>query len=141
MLYFELEPEVAGELGDSSIIDATVHPPIVTKLHYEFSGWLGDCLVESFPCYIIKSEVAELLQNSGFTGFSISDAQVSVSSEFVELHPNSNLGSWKWLRPSGRAGIDDIAVSSDHTLIVSNSVLNLLKSHGIDNCDVEQNRL
>lgn len=40
--YFYLEPEVSGGLGDDAIMDTGVHPPVVTRLHYEFDGWLGD---------------------------------------------------------------------------------------------------
>ncbi|APF85630.1 hypothetical protein HI806_01945 [Ralstonia solanacearum] len=52
MNYFFLEPEVAGALGENTVLDASTHPPRVEKLHFEFSGWLGDAILESFPCVI-----------------------------------------------------------------------------------------
>jgi hypothetical protein len=33
MKYHSIEPEVAGGLGANTIMDRTVHPPVVTKLH------------------------------------------------------------------------------------------------------------
>jgi hypothetical protein len=53
MEYFQIAPEVAGGWGRNTVMDRSIHPPHVTKLHFEFDGWLGDVLLESFPCYII----------------------------------------------------------------------------------------
>ena len=49
-MYFVLKPEVAGELGEASIVDTSHWPPIVENLEYHFQGWLGDVLLASFPC-------------------------------------------------------------------------------------------
>ncbi len=62
MRYFYIEPEVSGELGEGTLMDTTVHPPKVEKLNYEFSSWLGDDLIESFPCYIVSERLAERLK-------------------------------------------------------------------------------
>ena len=55
MQYVYIEPEVAGGLGDHTVMDRSVHPPIVSKLHYQMEGWLGDALLESFPVFIVIS--------------------------------------------------------------------------------------
>lgn len=39
----------------STIMEATVHPPRVERLHYEFEDWLGDDLVESFPSFLVAT--------------------------------------------------------------------------------------
>jgi hypothetical protein len=31
-----IEPEVAGGLGENTLLDVRTHPPVVTRLHYEF---------------------------------------------------------------------------------------------------------
>ena len=41
MNFYYLEPEVSGGIGDSTILDTSVHPPIVSALEYEFEDWLG----------------------------------------------------------------------------------------------------
>ena len=56
-MYKYIEPEVAGGLGNETIIDKNYHPPIVKKLHYEFNGWLGDDILESFPCFIVSERL------------------------------------------------------------------------------------
>lgn len=45
MKYFYIEPEVAGGLGRNTVMNRAVHPPVVSKLHYHFDGWLGDVLL------------------------------------------------------------------------------------------------
>ncbi len=53
-----LEPEVAGGWGANIIADTDCHPPRIEHLHYEFEGWLGDPIVESFPCFLILESLA-----------------------------------------------------------------------------------
>jgi hypothetical protein len=68
MSHFQLEPEVAGGWGANTEADTSKHPPVVSRLHYEFSGWLGDCLLESFPCFIATNAVIDSLSNVGISG-------------------------------------------------------------------------
>lgn len=58
--FYVLEPEVAGGWGgDGTVVDREFHPPIVSRLVYEFDGWLGDDLVTTFPpVYIVTTGCA-----------------------------------------------------------------------------------
>ncbi len=77
MKYFELEPEVVGGWGDSTDADVSVHPPRVKKLHYRFDGWLGDVLLESFPCFIITVAAAAALEEVKLTGYRLAPVKIS----------------------------------------------------------------
>ena len=68
MHYFLLSPEVAGGLGPNTMMNRMVHPPEVSRLHYEMEGWLGDELLESFPCFIVTQRVADAIQDAHLTG-------------------------------------------------------------------------
>ena len=68
MEYFYVQPEVAGGLGALTVMDTTTHPPIVSKLHYHFDGWLGNVLLETFPCFIVTDGARQALQAIGATG-------------------------------------------------------------------------
>ena len=91
MKYYQLEPEVAGGWGRNTVADTSLHPPVVNQLHYEFSGWLGDCIVESFPCFIATAEVAQQILAAGLTGCEITDVEVSVSGQFEGMNPGRKL--------------------------------------------------
>jgi hypothetical protein len=88
MKYYVIEPEVAGGLGGSTVMNRAVHPPDVFFLHYQFDGWLGDVLVESFPCFIATAEAVKSLQSIGPTGLELAEVRVTKSSQFAEVHPD-----------------------------------------------------
>lgn len=56
--YFVIEPEVAGGIGERSMIDRSTGKMKVEKPNYHFEGWLGDHLLESTPCYIVSTILA-----------------------------------------------------------------------------------
>lgn len=140
-MYFHIQPDVAGNsFGDNSIIDVTVHPPVVTRLHYVFDGWSGDDLVESFPCFLVTKWLAKELENEGLSGFSLDDVEVSKSETFLELYPDVVLPKFFWLKISGAAGIDDfgfVSGTGKGCLVVSKKALDVLCRGKIDLEDLE----
>lgn len=140
MAYYEIEPEVAGGWGAKTEADTTCHPPVVKRLHFEFSGWLGDCLLESFPCFIATESVINALGDAGISGFETSDVEVSVSQGFSDLYPQRKIGNWRWLKPTGVPRDADIAVSETSTLVISERALEVFKEHGLRNCDIEKHQ-
>ncbi|MCU0864038.1 MAG: hypothetical protein MUC36_09615 [Planctomycetes bacterium] len=134
--FWSLEPEVAGELGDGSVLDTSVHPPIVSKLEYILSGWLGDDLLESFPCYVVTERLAKELQASACTGYRLDDVEVVTSPEFDDMYPERQLPGFRWLKITGKAGVDDFGMSAKHTLVVSDRALQAMRRHTLDQCGV-----
>ena len=80
--FFFIEPEVAGGLGEHTVMNRSTHPPKVSRLHYEFEGWLGNHLLERFPCYIATKELADKISNIGLTGFELGPVEVTTSTLF-----------------------------------------------------------
>jgi hypothetical protein len=136
--FWNLEPEVAGELGGGSVLDTSVHPPKVTKLEYRFTGWLDDDLLETFPCYLITERVAAALSAETFAGYQLATAEIVLSDEFQELYPGRSMPGFRWLKITGEAGIGDFGVSKDHTLVVSDTVLEFLRKFTLEQCDIEE---
>jgi hypothetical protein len=136
-MFYVLEPEVAGGLGESSQIDTTTHPPTVTQLEYEFEGWLGDDLLETFPCFIVTERLRDALQQAHVTGASFDDVTVTTSETFRELYPNRVLPRFFWMKVDGQAGVDGVGIGADHRLVVSDEVLAILRQHQLQQCDVE----
>jgi hypothetical protein len=126
MTFTILEPEVAGGWGPRTVADRSVHPPRVERLHYEFAGWLGDDLLESFPCYVVTPSLAEALGAAQCTGFSLDDVLVTSTEEFRELYPGRKLPAFRWLKVHGVAGTDDFGHASDFRLVVSSRALAVL---------------
>lgn len=152
MILYLLEPEVAGELGSNTIIDnfdsvrQRGERPNITYLHYQFTGWLGDELLECTPCFIVTESLAKTIQESELEGYVLEDVEVSVSDEFKELYPDTELPKFKRLIPKGYVEIDgqnyrlwsrdDFCLAQKSYLVVTEKVLSVLKSHKISYCDI-----
>ena len=138
MKYFLLEPEVAGGFGDNTVLDHSVKPFKVEKLHYEFEGWLGDDLLETCPCFIGTTGLIEKFNELGFGGYIIDDLEVSTSYEFRQLYPDMVLPEFRWIKIHGKAKKDDFGLSENRSLVVSERVLDVLKTFKISHCDIEE---
>lgn len=137
MRYFYIEPEVAGGLGADTVMDRDSHPPKVSRLHYHLEGWLGDALLESFPCFVIMAAAKDGLIGQGYSGVHFDQVEITVSDEFKELYPQKQLPVFAWLRVTGQAGEDDFGLAKDGRLVVSEAALDTLKRFGISNALVE----
>ena len=157
-----LKPEVAGGTGDGTVItnyDAlragTALVPEVTELEYTFDDWLGDDILESFPCFVATEALIGSLEAAGLTGLATRPVTVSVSELWEQIHEDddptgSSLPPFRWLTPTGGVHVelgevayrgwsgDDLCVSQRAELVVSDRALAVLRRHHLENCDVER---
>lgn len=135
-MHYFIEPEVAGGWGDGTVADRTTHPPGVSKLHYQFDGWLGDELLESFPCFLVTENLKNNLILANLTGFEIDDVEVSKSEDFFAEDKFSNLENFFWLKITGREESFDFYLAPDHRLVASEAALKVLQNHRISHADI-----
>lgn len=135
--YFKIRPNVAGGIGENTVLDSSVHPPIVTRLHYVVEGWFGDVIVATFPCFLVTEETQRALQKMGFSGATFADAEVTTSEECQEDQPGLELPPFVWLKVNGKAGRDDFGIAIPFRLVISKRILDLLESLGIPFAVVE----
>lgn len=131
MQYYLIKPEVAGGLGEHTLMDSNTHPPIVHKLHYTFDGWSGDVLLTSFPCYIVTSNVRDEFEKISVSGISFSEVEISKSEFFDELFPELELPKFLWMKVYGIAGSDDLGIAKNLRLVVSKRVLDIFDRLGL----------
>lgn len=136
MKYYALDPEVAGELGKNTVMDSAVHPPVVSKLHYELDAWLGDDLIQSFPCYLATERLKRNLESASVGGVSFAPVEFSLSANFKEQHPSKVVPSFTWLKITGCASKDDFGVEADGRLVVSERALELIKHLTLKHCNI-----
>ena len=134
---WRVEPEVAGQLGEDSVLDHSTTPFTVQVLHYDFDGWLGDDLVETTPCFLVTDLLAAALRNSDLSGWVLDDLKVTTSEVFEELYPGKDLPEFRWLKVVG-ATSDDFCLDRRHRLEVSDRALQLLKEFSIGNADIKE---
>lgn len=121
-------------------MDRSVHPPIVTRLHLVFTDWLGDCLITSFPCFLISEQALQQLRKLPLTGYSTDTAEIEEGDLFDELFresdPGARLPRFLWLKVSGSPRRDDFGLSENGDLVISDRVLDVLRAVGLTVCDI-----
>jgi len=137
-MFYYVEPETAGGLGDGTVMDTAVTPPYVSVLEYEFSGWMGDELLESFPCFVVTLNLARALKQKQFTGFTLDTVGIKKADEFEMMYPSKILPEFKWLKVHGVAGSSDFGLSQDRRLVVSDAALKVIQSCGLKYADIEE---
>ncbi|MGJ7548647.1 hypothetical protein [Pseudomonas alloputida] len=135
-MYYYVEPEVAGGLGEGTVMDTSEHPPVIQSLTYEFDGWLGDHLLESFPCFIVTETVEDAIKELGLTGCSFDAVDIKKSEAFEDSYPDRALPHFSWLKIHGIAGMTDFGLTDDYRLVVSNAVIDLLKKFGLQHAEI-----
>jgi hypothetical protein len=139
MKYYLLEPEVAGALGDDSMIDDSVHPNVVSRLQYEIYGWLGDDIVESTPCFIVTERLSKLLAESNLSGFRLADVDITLNEQAEELEGGPiELPPFRWLQLVGRPKVDDFGPNEQGSLVASEDALALLRQVNLNHCDIKE---
>ena len=133
---FELEPEVAGGWGGRTRADTSVHPPIVYELDYCFEGWLGDDIIETFPCFAISSRLKEELVKSDLTGFELAPLIVSCSPEFSSEYVDVPPSGFVWLKIQGETKSCDFSLGRNFKLRVTERALAVLQRFRLGACRI-----
>ena len=136
-MYKYIEPEVAGGLGNETIIDKNYHPPIVKKLHYEFNGWLGDDILESFPCFIVSERLKNEIIKKNLKGIVFEYVKITKSEEFIYLYPKTELPNFYWAIINGKFGTDDFIIANDYRLAINEKALQVLNLFNLKNAILE----
>jgi hypothetical protein len=140
MKYFYICPDVPGSLGENAVFDASVTPPLVSRMHYEFDAFSDDALITSFPGYVVTEEAKQKLLDAQVSGAAFGEVEVTTSEqfeEFREFHPGRELPSYAWLKPHGEAGFDDFGIAPNRRLVISERALDMLRQVGIPGADIE----
>ena len=133
-MFYIIEPEIAGVLGESTSLDTSTHPPVVTNLEFIIDSWLGDSIIESFPCFLVTKTLASNISDIGVTGYEFDSANVVVSEDYVD----HRVPEFVWLKVNGKGGVDDFGLTEDLRLIVSQAVMDILNINGLDHAEIER---
>jgi len=137
MTFYTLEPEVAGGFGPNTVLDdPSARPPKVRHFNYEFSGWLGDPILETVACFIVTESLKQQIAILNPTGVSFGTVEISKADEFEEMYPGLLIPEFVWLQVTGRAGIHDFGLSSNHSLVVSQRILDIFRGAGLSHCEI-----
>jgi hypothetical protein len=86
---------------------------------------LGDAILESFPCFIVRVELAQAIEQAGLTGARLAEVETGPSDQYRLLFPEKTFPEFRWMQIDGRVGADDFAVDTKSILVVSERALEL----------------
>lgn len=143
--FYILDPETAGNTDFPATVQEV--PPSRRKVTVVFDVWLGDDIMEAYPCYLVTKRLWDMLATGGFTGAS-SGAIKSVKGDmWRQMCPRQSTPDVVWLKVTGKAGQDDFGVAPVpddllgtpvviRKLVASQRVLALLKQFSIEHCKI-----
>jgi hypothetical protein len=113
--FFIVKPEDAG------------HPDREGSGGFVFDTWLGDDLVSAHPDLLVTSPLKKDLESlDEATGFGLSPARTSCSPFFRRHKPTLTLPPFWAINVQGEPGKDDIGLTRDGSLVVSQRVMDVL---------------
>ena len=133
---FALSPLVAGQLGEGTSLDASVHPPRVSAVEYVLDAPTAEDLIESFPVFLVSEELAERLEAESFRGFDLAPAGVVPSTEYAAAYGAAAHKSYRWLRLQSDADAD-FWTEDNGQLCVSDRAMHALRNFHLAQCEVE----
>jgi hypothetical protein len=133
---YRLDPQVAGELGERTVMDASTHPPIVPHVDYVLDYPDADDLIQSFPVFLVSEGLAQRMTRARLTGPAFEDVTVRPSKEYRETYGRAKHRRYRRLIITGTG--DDCWLDNDHQLCVSDRMMRLLEDADIGGCDIEQ---
>jgi hypothetical protein len=156
MSMFRLSPEVAGQIGEKSVIlnrqereAGSDAPPKISLLEYVFDGWLGDDLIEAWPCFLLTRRVHDAILTSNLTGVEFKTPILSKSQLFLDLHPSKVLPDFDWIVPLGRVATNDsmtfcnwtshdFCLNQRNDLVVTDRALSVLRKFSLAHCKIQE---
>lgn len=145
MRFYKLEPEIAGEIGDNSIIQYENGKISKIKyLEFRFTDWLGDELISTHPCYIITENLKEEILLNKLRGIQFQNILISFSDEFFELNDSTVIPNFVQIicenkyEEKNDVIIQDFYVNEYKELIVSENALNVFQNHTLNNCVIQE---
>lgn len=136
MRSYKALPEVPGRVGERSRWKGAAPFVDMTELHFVFDDWLGDALVTSHPVFLVTAPAASAMNRHDVSGVRFKAVDVEVTDQFEELTSGVAMPQWRWAVVNGRPGVDDLGLDGND-LILSERVVDLLRSFGLEHCDLE----
>ncbi|WP_206743172.1 hypothetical protein, partial [Chryseobacterium sp. Leaf394] len=122
-------------LGEKTeFVEQKLTSKTVSKLHIKLEDWLGDDLMECYPCYLITENLKENLKNQTFTGYMIEDVEISMGEYFFNnYNVNKSIPKFYWLKINGDENKTDLYIGKEKKLFCSEKLLNFLTSNCVLN--------
>lgn len=130
MAFFLLKPEDASHSEPRLASEAPL---------YVFDTWLGDDLVRAHPRFLVTTALKTSLETlAPPAGFRMAPAHTRPSVFLERQRPQLRLPTFWELEVDGEAGVNDLGLTADRSLVISQRALDLLVRHSIRHAELAQ---
>lgn len=124
-------------MGEHTVIDNSIYPPKIQKLHINVEDWMGDNIMEKFPVYIITERLKKGLQTTDFKGFKINNLELTTDEYFFEHYQlKKEIPKFYWLLVIGKKNKDDLYIDDQNILNISEKLFLFLKRYNLNYCSI-----
>ncbi len=137
MKRFALSPEVPGDLGPRSVLTHGSAGMEVVQPHLLLTSWMGDDLLECFPCFFASQRLGKALIDAAVSGYVLEPAIVSVSPDASPGARKAPTMYFHWLKIVDTEGYSDFWISRDRRLVASERAMAVLERFTLEHCERE----
>jgi hypothetical protein len=137
-----VEPSVDGEID--SVSDFGLKPQVAQReaknLEYLIDVWSGNDVITSTPFFLVTRRFARKAEESKLTGAMFTHVVIKKADQFDEWEANkgASLPELLWMRVLGQQGNDDIGLTPQGSLVVSEKCMIVLNALQMDNASIYQ---
>lgn len=138
--FFIVEPSVDGEID--SVSDFRLKPQAAQReaenLEYSIDVWSGNDVITSTPFFLVTPRFAGKTIESKLTGATFTHVVIKKADQFDgwEANKGASLPELLWMRVIGQPGHDDIGLTPQGSLVVSEKCMIVLNTLQIDNASI-----
>jgi hypothetical protein len=121
-------------MGEGTVLDASVHPPIIHHVNFVLDSPPRDDIHTAFPCYFVSGRLGRHIAETGLTGVRVTELQVEMNGQYCETHPSDPVPEARLLSVYGRAQEADFGLDPGGNLIVSAAALEALRQFRLEEC-------
>lgn len=132
-----LDPQVAGELGDGTVLDSSTHPPMVSQVDYVLDQPDADDFIQSFPVFLVAVELGSRLEQAGLTGFNLLDLAVRPSDNYLAVYGDVPHPQYLWMQVTGAPEQADCWLDTSFQICVSDRMMTIIEAAALSDCLVE----
>jgi hypothetical protein len=122
-----IELPIYGQLGSRTMLDTSVHPPTVLKLHIVLDAVPKSSIFGIFPAIIVSAGMAQKLVGAECTGIELKRAEFEFNEQSrASAKDKALLPSLRWCHVFGRPYSEDFGFAHGTKLIISTKVKKLI---------------
>jgi hypothetical protein len=110
---------------------------MVSQVDYVIDGPDADELIQSFPVFLVSTDLGSRLKDAGLSGFELTGARIRPSDNYQAIYGNEPHLQYLWMQVTGAAGESDCWLDESFQICVSDRMMTVIQTAKLADCHVE----